>query len=550
VGVPRPALLLPALLLPALLLCGPARPALAARPQAAPSAAVLRAFEARVDEVLAWAGLDAERAGLLLYSTREGRYLAQRNIHRPYIPASNAKLVTTYAAMRVLAPDHRWRTRFHRVEEHDDARGGMRQGLLVEAGGDPTLTAADLQRVAWVLRSHGIDRLDAGLFFDGGLFDDVIFPASWGDVSRAQPWFAPVSPFIVEHNVIEFLIATRAGGTGFNVYTRTPGFRIVSALEPVHGEQPAIRVEQAWQDDTATFTVAGSLAPARQPYHLAAAVERPLVHFYQQLRESLRLAGIQGEMPLRRGPAPARREHLHTELSPPLPEVLVDVNKNSSNLGAEVLLRTMGLSERDAGVSAADGLAVLRRAIARDFPEAAAELRQVDGSGLSRENRLSPLLVVRLLNRVRQDFALRPEFVNSLSVALTDGTLQYRDYPWRLRGRLRAKTGSLAGVSSISGYLRLERDVVVFAFLVNEPGRPTLELQEAQDRALVGLFDALLAREADDLAPLLPGAGQPPASDAAEPAAPRAGAPHSPPAPPPRDTAPPAPKVIPGPRVR
>lgn len=466
--------------------------------------ALQAAFEARVDAALREHGLGPERVALLVYSTGEGRYLYRRNIHSALIAASNAKLVTTFSALRVLSPDYRWRTRFFLVTEHDGAGGPPRQGLLVQGTGDPTLSGADLERVAWILRSRGIERLEAGIWFDGSRFDDVAFPASWGDVSRAEPWFAPVSPFIVDKNIIEFLIATRPEGMGFEVFTATPGFQVLSALEPSALERPAIRVSQHWGDDTATFTVQGTLAPAEEPYEFAAAVEKPRVHFYRHLRAALEQAGVQGALPLRRDPPPPRRRHVHTQLSPPLREVLMEVNKHSSNLAAEVLLRTMGLQESEERVSTEDGLKVLRRVMAREFPEAPRELHQVDGSGLSRENRVSPLLLVRLLNRVRQDFALRPEFINSLSVALTDGTLQYRNFPWRMRGRLRAKTGTLAGVSNLSGYLQLRRDVIVFSFLVNDPNRHFLELQDAQDGAATDLYDALLAREAGDREALRP----------------------------------------------
>ena len=537
-------------LLAGALLAGSARAEVAPRV----SKAAKGAFEAWVEQTLRQSGLDLERVALLLYSTHEGRYLYQHNIHAPMIAASNAKLATTYAALRVLTPDYRWRTRFFRVEEHDAAGGAPRQGLLVEGGGDPTLTGADLQRVAWVLRSHGVSRLDAGIFLDGRRFNDDQFPASWGDVSRAQSWFAPVSPFIVDRNIIQFLIASRHGAPGFDVFTSTPGFRVVSALQAGALEQPAIRVEQQWSGDSATFVLQGSLAPAADPVAFSTAVERPQVHFYQQLKAALQMAGIQGALPLRSGPAPAPLHHVHSELSPPLREVLLDVNKNSSNLGAEVLLRTLGLHEKSEGISAADGLAVLRKVMAREFSEAPAELHLVDGSGLSRDSRISALLLVRLLNHVRNDFGLRPEFINSLSVALTDGTLQYRNYPWRMRGRIRAKTGTLAGVSNISGYLQLARDVVVFSLLINDPDQPYLELQDDQDRVVSELYDALLAREAGEvlgrsakLRPADPGAvaraaatsqvGQPPSrprSTTAQPARPAHPAPAKPAAPAPK----------------
>jgi D-alanyl-D-alanine carboxypeptidase/D-alanyl-D-alanine-endopeptidase (penicillin-binding protein 4) len=491
------ALYLRALSLPALCLLALCAVPAAGAPGAgaeAPSRSALSGFRAQVDGLLEASGLPGENVALLLFSTRSGRYLYQRAIHRPMIPASNAKLLTTYAALKALSPDHRWRTRFYLVDEKDDPSGETRQGLLVEGAGDPTLSVEDLRETSLYLRSLGLSRLEGGIHFDGRAFDEVSFPDSWGDVSRGEHWFAPVSPFIVQKNVIEFLITGRPDTSGFEVFTATPGFVTVSTLRRGGQERPQVWVEQDWHEDQATFTFSGSLPPAREPYHISAAVERPRVHFYRLLRDSLARAGIAGELPLRlEGPVPARKKLLYTRISPPLREVIVEVNKNSSNLAAEVLLRTMGALERHEGVSAEDGLTVMRRTIARHLAPRRGEWRLVDGSGLSRENRVSAEVLVRLLNRVRYDFRIRPEFINSLSVALTDGTLQYRQFPWQLKGRLRAKTGTLAGVSNLTGYLQLPGDIVIFSFLVNVPGRPYQELQDAQDRLLGELYPLLEA---------------------------------------------------------
>ncbi len=451
-------------------------------------------FRRMVRDSLRAHGLREDRLSLLLFSTRDEAYLFRHDIHRPRVAASNAKLVTTYAALRVLTPDYRWRTRFYLVQEHHDAGGAPRQGLLVQGTGDPTLTGAHLRRIAVLIRAQGIARLDGGIYFDGRRFDDVIFPASWGDVSRAEPWFAPVSPFIVNRNVVEFFIATEAGGRSFKVLTAAPGYQVVSTLTATDAEDPRVRAEQSWEGDSATFTFHGSLRPARDAYPFEAAVERPRVNYYRQLRAALRAAGVEGEMPLRlEAPLPPRRRHLHTHRSPSLREVLVEVNKHSSNLTAEILLRTMGLYERKEGVSTADGLTVLRRVLAREFREAPTQAQLVDGSGLSRENRLSALFMVRLLNRVRGRFGMRPEFINSLSVALTDGTLQFRHFPWRMKGKLRGKTGTLSGVSNLSGYLDLPRDLVVFSFLINDPALHYTALQRAQDAVLTDIYDGLRA---------------------------------------------------------
>ena len=145
-------------------------------------------------------------------------------------------------------------------------------------------------------------------------------------------------------------------------------------------------------------------------------------------------------------------------------------------------------------VSAEDGLEVLRAEMELAFKQTPTDLVMVDGSGLSRENRITALLLVRLLNRIRYDFSIRPEFINSLPVSLTDGTLRYRNFPERMKGRIRAKSGTLDGVSNLSGYMELDRDIVIFSFLIHQPKRSFQKLQTAQDQALGEIFDHLQGR--------------------------------------------------------
>ena len=494
VGKGAPGWLLPGVALVWLLLlaAGPSL-ALGVEPSESPEPPVsLGGFQRHVDELLPRHGLDKAHTALLLFSTRHRAYLYRHAVKRPMIPASNVKLFTTYAALKELSPDFRWNTNMYLFEEHHDGGAAPRQGLLVVGSGDPTWNQAHLDRAALYIRSSGVGRLEAGIHFDGRLFDEVRFPASWGDVSRSEPWFAPVSPFIVNENVVEFLIAKREGTQIFDVFSPAPGMEIVSLLRESAVDKPSVRVEQNWEKDGATFTFQGSLAPAKEPYTLQAAVERPRVWFYRHLARGLRRAGVKGEIPLREGPLPkGPRRLIYSRKSPPLREVMVEVNKHSSNLTAEILLRTMGLRNKTEGVSSQDGLEVLREVVEADFPEAAEQLSLVDGSGLSRENRVTAYLMVRLLNRVRFQSSFRPEFVNSLSVAMTDGTLQYRYFPWNLRGRVRAKSGTLKGVTNLSGYLEMPGDTVIFSMLINHPGRGYQDLQQAQDHFLGDVYGAL-----------------------------------------------------------
>jgi len=227
-------------------------------------------------------------------------------------------------------------------------------------------------------------------------------------------------------------------------------------------------------------------------------VQDPVTYFFLHLRDALRRQNLVMAAPPRPLDDSVRRSRrLYTHASPPLREVLATLNKDSDNLAAEVLLRTLGNTRKSRGITAQDGLAVVRNTLRTAFPRYADEVVMRDGAGLERGTKVSAAFMLALLRRVEQHRVWRAEFVRSLSLAGADGTLRYRGYPGRLHGRMRAKSGSLTGVVNLSGYFYPLTDTVVFSFLVNDSrDRHWRELQRAQDAVVTGIYDHLLGQEA------------------------------------------------------
>lgn len=461
-------------------------------------------LQARVEALLAEQGLADAHVGLLLYSTARRRYLAAVRHEQPLTAASNTKLVTSYIALRVLGANHRWRTRFSLVEQNDGPGTPPRQGLLIEGGGDPTLGMRALEAIALRLKAEGVRRLDGPVYLDESLFGDE--PRRNG-LPPESPAYVPLSPFVVEGNAVEFTIVHGRAGPEVLGLLPPEGARVVSHLQEAAEGRSLIRIQQDWSGQGATFTLSGVLARGPRVHTVTTAVGQPGPWFYHWLKTALRRVGVEGEPSLRLGaPEDAAARLLFTWLSPPLREAIVEIEKQSSNLGAELLLRALAQTAKPRGVTAADGLRVARRMLEREFPGMEGHYRLADGSGLSRENTASPLFLVRLLNRALHDPALRTEFLNALPVAGWDGTLRYRNGAAELTGRLRAKTGTLTGVSNLSGYLTLPEDLVVLSFLINDPLRPLEAAQAAQDQVLAGIYEALSPSPQSEMAPAQPAA--------------------------------------------
>ena len=438
-------------------------------------------------------GLGGPETALALFSTRHGKYLFRQHSETPMIAASNAKLAVTYAALKQLTPGYRWETRFYQVEEYLGPAEPTRQGLLVRGSADPSLTRADLDHVALVLKSKGIWRLDGAIFLENTRGIPVHFPEDRPHSKDYPAWSAKVSSLIVNQNTLELVLAANPGGVGYTVLSDLPFVSAEAAITVDEKRYPSLKIAQGWHTGGGWITLRGRYFSQGSADPLLVAVSDPRLHFYHQFREALHRAGILGDLPLGRGTSGSDvTRFAYRHRSQPLAALLPQINKHSSNLSADVLVITMGLGGEPPPYSLEPGLREIRLILEHDFPKTAAALTLTDGSGLSRGNKLSARFLVQLLNRVLSFQSFNAEFLNSLSIAGVDGTLQFRNLPPRLWGRVRGKTGTLRGVQNLSGYMHLPGDLVVFSFLINHPGMRTGQLMSRQDRALTGIYDLLL----------------------------------------------------------
>jgi len=194
-------------------------------------------------------------------------------------------------------------------------------------------------------------------------------------------------------------------------------------------------------------------------------------------RAALRQAGIAVAGPVRTGTADAWSEPLADVSSPTLWTMLRFMDRESDNFTAEMLLKQLGLTELGRGTSAA-GAAVVTQALT-DAGVPMTGVRIVDGSGLSRLDRLTANALGSLLKIAWADPAVGPALLASLPVAGVNGTLQHRLQKPPAKGNVLAKTGTTDTASSLSGYVSGR-----YAFAVVQNGHPLSYwwARRAQDR--------------------------------------------------------------------
>lgn len=389
---------------------------------------------------------------------------AQSHAELPLNPASNMKLVTAALALDKLGANHSYRTALFGAVGTD----GIAPRLVLRGDGDPTLTEADLWRLANTLRHRGIKRVER-LLVDQSAFDAQYVPPAFEQQPKEWASFrAPVSALAVERNSITLNVLPQQENTPALVWFEPAG--VVDVRGHIDtaargGGQNIQLTLTPGPNGRLTATLSGHIAVGLSRQRFPKRVDSPdLVPGYV-LAQALRDLGI-GVDHIERGVV--RDLPLLTYVtSAPLSQLLLALGKHSDNFSAEMVFKS--LSSTSHGVASFDASSALTEDWLRLQAALPAGTRIVNGSGLFDANRLSASTLVTLLANTYADPRRRDVMLAQLSVGGSDGTLSNRFEAPETAGRVRAKTGTLDESLALSGYLLREgtRPPLVFSMVVN-----------------------------------------------------------------------------------
>lgn len=439
--------------------------------------------------------------GVDVRSLEDGRTLYQRNADRLFVPASNMKLLTGAAALEALGPEYRYRTV---VAANGPIIDGVLQGSLVIFGnGDPTFSerfhrdSRDAFR-SWAdsLLTRGVRRISGGVIAVDSAFHGPHYGSGWAWDDLLTASAAPYGAIQFNEGVfaLEIFPSSNAYQPGIVILDPpTQAVRVINDTRTlVEGSITAIRV---MRDEAGTGVIVRGEIPADAgEITRTVAVDDPARYFATVLRETLREQGLAVEGPAiifselaAFDPSIANTQPLFTYESPPMTEILAAMMKPSQNQIAETLLVTLGRELRNDG-TAESGAAVVD-SILRTHDVQPLSYRMADGSGLSRYNLLSPALLVDLLATMDRS-AMRDIWLESLPVAGREGTLANRMSEPPLLDRVVAKTGTLSGIRSLSGYLTtVAGERVAFSIIVNNHLLPATEADALIEAALTRIAE-------------------------------------------------------------
>lgn len=407
-------------------------------------------------------------AGIKIISLSDGQTLYEKNAQALMVPASNVKLFTAAAAFAILGADYTFKTELL-CDKQESINGIVEGNLYLKTVGDPSLVTQDLEELVLKLKSLGIERINGDVIIDTTIFDQTPFGPGWAWDDGAAFYNAPVGGFTINHNCIKVIVSECEGSSRIRLEPATDYVTVANNLQLISDGQSIVKVDRNWQDQGNKLVVSGTLlkdAPTKT-YELS--IEKPNAYgialFKQIVNKHLT---VQGE--IKAGAVGKSIMSLATHESQPLRELLKCMLKSSDNLYAECICKSLGAKLHGLG-SWSNGRKALTTFIADQLHINPQHCNLVDGSGLSRYNLLSAQSIIALLTWLFNE--KMDDVIYALPEGGIDGTLQNRMQGTHASGKVWAKTGSLGGVSALSGYVTTQDNILLaFSILLNGFTKP------------------------------------------------------------------------------
>jgi serine-type D-Ala-D-Ala carboxypeptidase/endopeptidase (penicillin-binding protein 4) len=446
----------------------------------------------RINSAIDESEFSTARWGIKVVSMSNGATLYQRDADKSFIPASNMKIYTTGVALDLLGGDYRWRTSVY-AKAPADQSGTLRGDVILYGRGAPDLVSqsqdesrASLAKLVADLYGRGIRRIDGNVIGDESFFRGDTLGDGWQWTDMQWYFGAEASALTVNENQIDVNLVPSAKSEEPPIARTSDAAKFVAVENRMvtgkQGVRTTVGLHRGLSDNN--IQVWGELAPGSKGFGARLSVHNPALWAAKIFLEQLKSRGIvvsgQAEARDSRHPQiqrfdPSQAVELAQVTSESLSEVAKKTNKESNNLYAELILRTLGRERgemlgppaqigRERGDDAT-GLAIIRLWLDR-AGIATDRIALHDGCGLSRLDLVTPESTLGLLVALSKT-ASGPTFRQSLPISGLDGTLGGRLK--KLGDRVSAKTGSLTYTHSLSGYLTTAGgEQLAFTILCND----------------------------------------------------------------------------------
>jgi D-alanyl-D-alanine carboxypeptidase/D-alanyl-D-alanine-endopeptidase (penicillin-binding protein 4) len=355
--------------------------------------------------------------------------------------------------------------------------------IIIRGSGDPLLTTNDLDSMASFLAQHLPSKTSWNLIGDATLFDDVPWGKGWMWDDEPDPDAVFISALSVNKNCIGIRVEPGLStNQPVSVATvpRTSFVTIHNEGVTTEARSDSLFISRTSRDGENLISVGGTISILDSVHIEELSIRNPEEFFLNLLAERLT---NQGMVVVTKGLAKVGElGQPSMVLSRPLRDVIISLNKESDNLCAEVLLKTLGGEMMGTPGTSENGALALSRFLAQIGIDTS-DVVIADGSGVSRYNLTTSSAIVEVLKAMYAEPWHFDLFYDSLPIAGVDGTLLERMKGTTAEGNLRAKTGTLSGVSSLSGYVRTaDNELLAFSIVMENFPSGAKDYREVQDK--------------------------------------------------------------------
>jgi D-alanyl-D-alanine carboxypeptidase/D-alanyl-D-alanine-endopeptidase (penicillin-binding protein 4) len=399
----------------------------------------------------------------------EGKAILGWRESEPMNPASTMKVLTTLAGLDILGPQYRWRTKI--FTDGVIHQGTLQGNLYLQGSGDPKLIPEELAKLMKDLQALGIQKIDGNLFFDRNAYAPSVMEHNTIDGESLRAYNVAPDPLLYAFRTLSFQLGKSRTADFIDIsYTPT-----LSQLKVVNQMQLIDRSCDNWKsnirfnlepetvastDQAITAQFSGSFPNACKGVNFNVVALDPNTFLTQGFAAAWELAGGAWVKPPvgKDGAVPLAARLLLQFEGIPLADDVQDINKYSNNVMARQLLLTLALEKMGKPATTANGELVIQSWLKQNGLNFVGMVIE-NGSGLSRNEAISAEQMNQLLLKAR-NLPISEVFYNSLPIAGADGTMRNRLMSqlrkflhFKKKPEVRMKTGSLADVRAISGYV-------------------------------------------------------------------------------------------------
>ena len=444
-------------------------------------------FMSKLDTILKYSLFDSTQIAISVYDLRDGKSIYERNEKLLVRPGSTLKIFTTAAALQFLKADYNLKTNLYLDKPVTDSV--YTGNIYIEGGFDPEFSISGIETFVSALKNLGIKKITGNIYADISKMDSLFWSSGWmwdDDPGKFVPY---MNSLPVNKNSI--MVITSPAKTGESAQVKTvpeTGFvKITNKAKTIEAGDTHILVTRNWVNRKNDISVDGVIGIAGKPDTTEVNLVHPEKYLQTLFVEALKRNSIQFNGITDTLKTPAGIKLIGT-VSHPLPDVLKATNKPSDNLNGEMLLRLTAYEQLKRKVSATDGIKYIDSLLVLSGIKKK-NYQIVDGSGVSFYNLITCSMMIEILKYIYANQEMYDVMLNSFPIAGVDGTLAKRMKEFSTLQSVKAKTGTLRGVSNLAGYITtVHKHVMAFAIYIQNFTGDAKRIRDIQDQICNAIY--------------------------------------------------------------